>query len=98
MMHFLNLVDIPPSFNNIKVELIPTGGCSDFGTRKTSKRREIEAMNNNDQSIDEEDCSRAQSKISKFVRRHCLYQILCLIHDRRHLADISSIHKMERRW
>lgn len=85
-MHFLNLVNILPSFDNIEVEFTPASGCSKFGTWKICKRREVQMIKSKENSIDKEECSEAYGEISTSARSRYLHQYLCAMYHSRCLG------------
>ena len=51
-MQLLNLEDISPIQNNLIVELIPPRDSSEFRSRKTGDRAEVEEVNGSDGGAD----------------------------------------------
>ena len=68
-MHLLDLVNILPSLDHIKVELVPASGCGNFRTRETSKRGEAETIKPGDTSIDGEEPNKSDREIDRSTRR-----------------------------
>lgn len=70
LVPFLDLIDVPPAFDDIVIELIPASRCSDLGTREAGERMECESVDCKTNAIDAVD-SDGDAEEGQIRRGYC---------------------------